>query len=157
MSDEEVISLLDKLPHWHVSNPPLSSIRYVDKTKIRNPKDRRKFPDQILGECIITNEGRKADILIYRQKERGNDALYDFRLCILHEIGHVVFESLPKVKQNKWYSLYFQNQTLVIWNEAGRDQIEHFCDTYARLILTPLLVEKRFRKEYRYMQKEVFN
>jgi len=154
MSDKEVAEFLKVLPCKHVSNPPLRSIKYIDEAKLRNPKDRRRLPDQILGECEIDDEQAFADIRIYRQKKIGNDILYDFKFSILHEVGHVVFWFLHESSRKKWYSLY--GQTPIIWNEAGRVPEEHFCDTYAYFIMTPILVEKRFELEYKYMLDEVF-
>ncbi len=90
MSDKEVEGLLNTLPDWHVSNPPPRTISYIDEARLRNPRDRHRLPEQILGECEIRDEESVADIKVYRQKIIGNDTSYDFKFSILHEIGHVV-------------------------------------------------------------------
>jgi hypothetical protein len=153
MTNREVEDLLGTLPPRHITNPPLRTILYISETSLRYSTDRRRSPQQILGECII-GDG-EANIRLFQQQTTGNHSLYDFKFSILHEIGHVVFWHLKDRQQQKWYSLY--GQTPIIWNEAGRNPDEHFCDTYAHYLMNPLLVKKRFVKEYQFMKIEVFH
>ena len=116
----------------------------------------RKYPAMnVLGSCVINENDDVADITLYRQQEIGNRDEYDFRVSIFHEIGHVVFECiLDKQKQQEWYS--FCVNASVYWNPAGRDPLEHFCDTYAQYCFNNLMVKKIFPNEYNFLTEHVF-
>ena len=155
MGNKEVKSLLDSLPRKHVSNPPLRSIVYKDIVISEMPAHRKYPAMNVLGSCVINENDSVANITLYRQQENGNLDEYDFRVSIVHEIGHVVFEYfLNKQKQQEWYS--YCVDAGMYWNPAGRDPLEHFCDTYAQFYFNNLMVKKIFPNEYGFLTEHVF-
>ncbi len=154
MTDGDIEALLLELPEWHTENPPLRSVSYVDEVQQRPSRHRGPLLGQVLGECVIDSDVRVADIRLFRQQPEGNHYPDDLRLCLYHEIAHVVFVRLSAEQQQNWYTLY--GRTPVIWNEAGRSPEEHFCDTYARFLTIPRFVDSHFPQESQFMRREVF-
>ncbi len=154
-TDDEVLLLLTRLHSWHVGNPPLRSIAYVDTVVPETPGHRRHPPVYVLGECDTENVDGVARIALFRQQPQGNNDVYDFRFSLYHEIGHAVFWILTSHQKKAWYSLCSDN--VVFWNRAGTDPLEHFCDTYAHFVADELVVEKGFPREHEYMKGQVFS
>lgn len=48
-----------------------------------------------------------------------------------HEVGHAVYNSLPKNDQDDWYNFWYNNrEKMPTWNAKGRNAPEGFCDSY---------------------------
>ncbi len=155
LSDEDVSKFLAILPGWHISNPPVRSICYVNEVKYERHNNRRRGKEQILGQCQIDEEQGVGDITLYRQQEDGNNLLEDFKSSILHEIAHAVFITLPVGAKMEWYGLCVKGP-FIAWNEAGRDPLEHFCDTYSYFQSAREFVQKVLPREFAFMVDRVF-
>lgn len=155
MEDNEVRALLKRLPPEHISNPPLCTVSYVDTVVVEEPSHRKYPAEHVLGQCDIAIGNGSADVQLFRQQEQGNIDVYQFKLSIYHEIGHVVFQyGLTEDQKQAWYALCVNK--IVSWNPAGADPLEHFCDTYAFYSTDTLIVEKMFPLEYGFMIEQAF-
>jgi hypothetical protein len=155
MGNDEVKALLSALPEKHIVNPPLLSVRYEDKVVLEIP-GHRKYPVQnVLGNCVIKDNQKVADVILYRQQESGNLDPYIFKVSLLHEIGHVAFEfNLTDKLKKQWYGIQAHN--CVVWNPACRDPLEQFCDTFAHYHLSDNVVQSIFPTEHAFFAKYVF-
>jgi hypothetical protein len=157
ITDAGVRKLLASLPEDHTRTEAFRTLRYVDSTKYENtPRRHRRFPSQqVFGEWSINTETGTGNAVIYRQhEEHGNPNEFDFRRCILHEVGHAVHETMPSKDQLEWAKQHAELE--IIMNEQSRAADEHFCYQYAAYVLRPATVEAGFPTLYAFLRGRVF-
>jgi hypothetical protein len=154
--DDGVRALFATLPGEHTARGVLDRLTYVDDVKhVVNPQSRRIGTLQVLGEWA--DRDGESIATVYRQHaDLGNPEPFGFWWTILHEVGHAVFfRLLVQETRSAWFSV--TAGSLATSNEQSRDPEEQFCNLYARYVLRPSLVRRRYPESYQFLRERVFD
>lgn len=62
LSNQGVEDLLNEVPNRKIGNPHLIEIKYENRVRLANPRDRRSNPTLVLGLCEIDRGTKTAQI-----------------------------------------------------------------------------------------------